>query len=150
MKKSARGFTLIELLVVISIIAVLSVIGIALYTNAQKNARDTARRADIDAISKALEVNKGAGGYAVLSSAYFAKKVVPLVDLQNLPYCINSVANTQPADPAVWTTISCPANYIAVAENTTPLGTSGSISAWKVCTSLESGSGSVFCKTNSQ
>lgn len=147
MKRSARGFTLIELLVVISIIAVLSVIGIALYTNAQKNARDTARRGDIDAISKALEVSKGTGGYVVLSSVQFAKKVVPLVDLQSQPYCINSPANTQPADPGVWTT-ACPANYIAVAENTTPLGTSGSITAWKVCTWLESGS--AFCKTNSQ
>lgn len=150
MKKSAHGFTLIELLVVISIIAVLSVIGIALYTNAQKSARDTARRADIDAISKALEVSKGTGGYVVLSSGQFAKKVVPLVDLQNRPYCINSVADVVQADPAVWTTTSCPANYISVAENTTPLGTSGSITAWKVCASLESGSGSVFCKANSQ
>lgn len=148
MKKSARGFTLIELLVVISIIAVLSVIGIALYTNAQKNARDTARRADIDAISKALEISKQTGGYVALSSVQFAKKAVPLVDLQGNLYCINDTANVQPNDPsAIWTS-ACPANYRSVAENTTPVGTSGSIAAWKVCTWLESGS--AFCKTNTQ
>src|SRR3989338_6846178 len=52
-----RGFTLIELLVVVSIIAFLSVIGAAAFGNAQAQARDGKRRADIDAISKALESN---------------------------------------------------------------------------------------------
>lgn len=54
MSAPSRGFTLIELMVIISIIAILSVIGIVTFSNIQKNARDVKRRADIDAISKAL------------------------------------------------------------------------------------------------
>lgn len=53
-----RGFTLIELLVVISIIAILSVIGMAVYGNVQVMARDTKRREDLKAIAQALEVYK--------------------------------------------------------------------------------------------
>lgn len=53
MKKS--GFTLVELLVVISIIAILSTIGITVYSGVQKTAQDTKRKVDINAIAKAYE-----------------------------------------------------------------------------------------------
>lgn len=49
------GFTLIELLVVISIIAILSVIGITVFTSVQNNARITATKATLDATYKAIE-----------------------------------------------------------------------------------------------
>lgn len=52
-----NGFTLIELLVVISIIAVLSVVGMVVFTGVQKNARDARRKADIDSIANALEAH---------------------------------------------------------------------------------------------
>lgn len=51
-----KGFTLVELLVVVAIIAILSVVGMTIFTGVQKSARDAKRRADIDAISKAFEV----------------------------------------------------------------------------------------------
>lgn len=53
-KKS--GFTLVELLVVISIIAILSAIGITVFSAAQQAARDGRRRADLLAIAQALEI----------------------------------------------------------------------------------------------
>ncbi len=56
-KYSPQGFTLVELLVVVAIIAVLSVIGITIFTGVQKGARDARRKADVEAISKALEAH---------------------------------------------------------------------------------------------
>ena len=50
------AFTLIELLVVISIIGVLSVIGLNSFGSARVKARDSNRKSDLSAISKALEL----------------------------------------------------------------------------------------------
>lgn len=55
-KLKSQGFTLVELLVVISIIAILSTLGVALYSNVLKNSRDSKRQADlITNIQPALE-----------------------------------------------------------------------------------------------
>jgi len=51
-----RGFTLIELLVTIAIISVLSGVGLATFTGAQKKARDGRRQADLGQIRSALEL----------------------------------------------------------------------------------------------
>ena len=65
------GFTLVELMVVISIIAILSVIAIAVYSNSQKGARDAKRRADIDSLSSSLEqhYNETSAQYCTGSSS---------------------------------------------------------------------------------
>lgn len=52
-KKS--GFTLIELLVTISIISILSVIGVIIYTSVLKQGRDSKRQSDLRSIQSALE-----------------------------------------------------------------------------------------------
>jgi len=63
MTNKTRGFTLIELLVVISIIGILASLALASYSGAQKQARDTERRSDINQYRNGLEsyasVNNG-------------------------------------------------------------------------------------------
>lgn len=51
-----RGFTLIELLVAISIIAILSAVGMVAYSTAQRSARDSKRKQDLKSISIALQL----------------------------------------------------------------------------------------------
>ena len=51
-----RGFTLIELLVTISIISVLTAIGLANFAVSQKRARDARRQADLESVRSALEI----------------------------------------------------------------------------------------------
>lgn len=52
---SQKAFTLVELLVVITIIAILSTIGLVAYGTFLKNARDARRQADLKFIQSALE-----------------------------------------------------------------------------------------------
>ncbi|MBI4036028.1 type II secretion system protein [Candidatus Daviesbacteria bacterium] len=81
LKNNTSGFTLIELMVVVTIIAFLSVIGVAAFSNAQKQARDGRRRADIDAIATAMESNRtGAPGsetYPTYGPSIFANNQQP-------------------------------------------------------------------------
>lgn len=65
MKKTASGFTLVELLIVVAIIGVLSIIGITSYSSVQSKARDTKRKADIEAIAKVMESK-----YSVRTATY--------------------------------------------------------------------------------
>lgn len=55
MKKSVLGFTLVELLVTISIIAILSAIGLVIYSSVIKQGRDSKRQSDLRSIQSALE-----------------------------------------------------------------------------------------------
>lgn len=52
------GFTLVELLIVIAIIAVLTAVGVTVFSGIQKSARDSKRRADLQAIGQSLEIYK--------------------------------------------------------------------------------------------
>ena len=56
MSKSARGFTLVELMVTISIIAILTVIGLVVYQQVEMQARVTKVKADLDAMAKQIEI----------------------------------------------------------------------------------------------
>lgn len=84
---ASKGFTLIELMVVVTIIAFLSVIGIVAFTNAQKQARDSRRRADIEVIATALESNRISTGYQAWDTpAIYANNAVPKDPIKDATY----------------------------------------------------------------
>lgn len=58
-----KGFTLIEILVAVTIVAILSVVGIVSYGPANKRARDSRRRTDMEAFRSALELYRADKGY---------------------------------------------------------------------------------------
>ncbi len=60
---AVEGFTLIELMIAIAIIAVLVVIGMAVYAEVQKKSRDARRVADVRAIQNAAEAYYSEKGY---------------------------------------------------------------------------------------
>lgn len=87
-----QGFTLVELLVVITIIAVLAVGAVAIFTNVQVSGRNARRQADINAISAALEAHYNsspnqycgtaaalipAGRYCAPQASWFAGGAIP-------------------------------------------------------------------------
>lgn len=111
-----RGFTLIELMVVVAIIGILMAAGIVVFSDAQKAARDAKRRADVDAIAKALEQyyqDRGAYYHVNISSTmptwddstrkahlgiYFPSGSLPVdpLNTSSLYYRIISVMQNQP------------------------------------------------------
>jgi len=93
-KLSIKGFTLIELLVVITIIAILSVIGLAIFSDTQKKARDARRRSDIQAIANVLETNyNGSTGQypASLNCLKFVTGTCPNDPINSGDYVYNNV-----------------------------------------------------------
>lgn len=86
---NSKGFTLVELLIVVSIIAVLSVIGVSIYSDVQGKARDAKRKADVDSIAKAYETHYVASAqtpYGVLDDSWFAGGGIPEDPINNDPY----------------------------------------------------------------
>src|SRR3989338_112579 len=78
MKK--HGFTLIELLVTISIISVLTAIGLANFAVSQKRARDARRQADLESVRSALEIYRAdnlATGYPNTTYAGLSATLLP-------------------------------------------------------------------------
>lgn len=146
--KRYQGFTLIELLVTITIIAILAVIGVAVFTGAQRNARDGTRRANMESLSKSIEsakdpANTTAGAYSYTAALFATDYPGGLKDTSAFVYCL--VNNSATADPAATWTTSCPAGYLTLIDasgvyTTAVSGTSG----WKICAPLEGGTG--YCK----
>lgn len=140
----SAGFTLVELLVVITIIAILSVIGITVFTGTQKGARDTQRRGDVEAISKAFEVNATTGTatpYAVPQATWFASGGIPK-DPQGGEYFWN-------AAQSVPTAIS--ATYVVCAKLENNNGNSSTAGASGGTFAAASGAAAThFCRKNLQ
>lgn len=101
--KKVRGFTIIELLIVLSIIALLSAAGIAIYSGVSRNGRDTRRQSDIRSVQSALEQYN--------ADQFFYPTAIPAVDspFLNSSGNPNSVSTTKtylgaiPKDPTTST-----------------------------------------------
>jgi len=65
-----KGFTLIELLVVITILGILSTIGLSSFRSSQAKGRDAKRKTDLGNIQKALEMYQNDYGLYPLTSSF--------------------------------------------------------------------------------
>ena len=150
-KNTPKGFTLVELLVVVAIIAVLSVIGITIFTGVQKGARDSTRRADVNAIAKAMEANKTSNSnYPAMMDSYFAAGKIPTdPNSPSRTYCMawGDATTALPAAPAAWTGACVAASYAAPSNS--GAGGFAAPTSWRMCASMEASS-AVYCLTNSQ
>lgn len=151
-----NGFTLIELMVVVAIIAILSVVGIAVYSGVQQNARDARRMSDIDAMANAMEVHyDGATGlYADFDPATFmsggSTPEDPLADSARCGTSNNRICN--------YCGRSTAGTAMTKGENSTSGCTSGgskigadvpvSDTAFEICTTLENRSPRYYCRSN--
>lgn len=171
--KTGRGFTLIELMVVVTIIAILSVVGISLYTTAQKNARDGIRRAEISSLGKSIETSRdptattttyvytgGSPGDNYENDYPQNKARDPLRDSSKQQYCMATHATVAVLDPASWATVddNCPTSQVGAPAYSEAIGGDGNWATaaldtgaryWKLCARLEV-SGNFFCVQNSQ
>ncbi len=171
MPAQKKGFTLIELLVVIAIIAILSVIGFTVFTNVQKSARDAKRKADIQAIAKAMEVHFGqcGSGYCNLQTDYFAGGGVPQDPLNRqsncangnndaCQYCFTPLTGQQPGGDPNWANHGCSYTVGVIQHNEAQVGSPGSLilqaqnGNWILCANLETSSNGkwYYCISNQQ
>ncbi|MBI4038318.1 prepilin-type N-terminal cleavage/methylation domain-containing protein [Candidatus Daviesbacteria bacterium] len=104
-----KGFTLVELLITITIIAVLSGIGLVVYSNVQAQARDSKRRSDILEIQKALEIYYSSQSFypgslnELSNNTYFSNGQVPkdpkgadYIYADNTTWCLSQPAGSPP------------------------------------------------------
>ena len=96
----SKGFTLIELLVVITIIAILSAIGMAGYHIVQKNARDSKRQADLKLIQSALQQYQSDQFFYPSGSLPFGSPLTSSIGNPSPPANEKTYLNIIPKDPS--------------------------------------------------
>lgn len=134
------GFTLMEVLIAVTIIAILSVIGIVSYSSINKRSRDAKRKSDLEQVRSALEMYRSdhgvypgtAEGFIPLTSLDPGDNTGPLIPLY-LPAI--------PMDPK--STISVPIPYYYT-PLTSGLGTT-TFFYYCLCSKMETETGNNSC-----
>lgn len=150
-QSESKGFTLVELMVVITIIAILSVIGVTVFSGVQKNARDTVRRGDINALATALELNYSNSTYTFPNGSAFGSGSVPKDPLDGSDNC----QRTSSTNKACWYCVKglgVPGCADTASRESWSVGAwfngSATSTVWMICANLENGT--VYCKSNAQ
>lgn len=109
----SRGFTLIELMMVISIIAILSSVGLVIFANAKKSGRTAKRIQDLNAIQTSLELYFNANNktYPQSTGSWWQSQCAggvggannwgSLQPAQVIPGLTPDYLETMPADPSM-------------------------------------------------
>lgn len=159
-----KGFTLIELLVVISIIAILSAVGLVSYNGIRTKAQDAKIKSDINAIAKAYEqkfdpsAGGGQGAYKTISTNDFAGGAIPTgtsdktyggfttTDAKGFRVCSPLMSNPATTCNVESPTCYCKASTQGAGSNFgyTPGGASGGDFGYRVPVSINNGSGSTL------
>lgn len=145
--KKHTGFTIIELLVVIFIISILTGIGLVSFSGAQKQARDTTRRSDLQQYRNAIE------NYAANNSGLYPLKNTSPVNTSFLcnvgeTYNIANYIASCPVDPKFASDATWFYKYASSADRTAYMltcrfetgkymylcsnGTAGTLDSWPV------------------
>lgn len=117
------GFTLVELLVVISIIGILTMISVSSYSSAQIKARDSERKSNLDAVSKALMLYYNDNGYFpnLTSDQIFGNSSVGLTGANAIVYMRETPIDPKNVDEYVYRYVVSPSgisfNLFANLEN---------------------------------
>ncbi|MCX6794108.1 MAG: prepilin-type N-terminal cleavage/methylation domain-containing protein [Candidatus Gottesmanbacteria bacterium] len=125
-----QGFTLIEILVSATIIAVLSVVGVASYTSINKRSRDAKRKSDLEQVRSALEMYRTDNGYYPGSSTGFIQLTL-LDNGSGSGPLVSTYMLSVPMDPK--STSQIPITYFY-----SPLGTVAPFYSYCICANLES------------
>lgn len=171
--KKNLGFTLVELMIAITIVAILATIGLTVYTNSQKSARDAKRRSDINAIANALEISRDQNSNlypAQITANMFSGGTIPYDPLASGTNQINSYScgtrsgsgynsgcwycySTNYRGKGVTNSTYCsdPDGYIPDNNWDSMSGAAlgNGPSSWIICANLENNPG-YYCKTNNQ
>lgn len=140
MNKKIRGFTLFELLVSISIIGILTALGVVSFSSAQVKARDARRMEDMTAIQKAAEQY-----YSLSNGSY------PTTTTGAWTFDSKTVLEVFPADPkgGASYTYSCTqttSSYCCCATLEAKKGNSSS----NACVFVNTNDGDYYCVKNQQ
>lgn len=128
--KNPAGFTLIELMIVITIMAILAIIAIAIYSGLQARARNAKRQGEVKALADALEVNKVPTSLTYpgqILSVWFPGSVIPNNFTGDVPHYVVLYTGTAQCAISAPSLVQWPATSAVPSGATTTCGTAPSI-----------------------